>query len=164
MAQVLTSINPDRFTKIEELLNQVTFPVVSAKNRRGFPKHRAFVLLLVKHRCLRHVMTARLNSKYPELVEELLKLGEEICPFNFTSVYINKNVTSPPHKDTGNVGDSLIISLGQYIGSNLIIENIKYDARYTPIIFDGAKLEHWNTDDLIGTKYSLIFYKINNCT
>lgn len=162
MAQVLTSIYPDRFTKIEELLDKVTFPVISAQNRRGFSKHRAFVLGLVKHRCLRHVMTARLNEKYSELLDELLKLGEEICPFNFTSIYINKNVTSPRHKDTGNVGDSLIISLGQYTGSNLIIENIKYDARYTPIIFDGGKLEHWNTDDLVGTKYSLIFYSIYN--
>lgn len=162
MAQVLTSIHPDRFTQIEKLLDKVTFPVVSAKNRRGFPKHKAFVLGLVKHRCLRHVMEARLNQKYPELLEELFKLGEEICPFKYTSIYINKNVTSPPHKDTGNVEDSLIISLGQYTGSNLMIENIMYDAKYTPIIFDGGKLEHWNTDDLQGTKYSLIFYRIYN--
>ena len=162
MVQVLTSIHPDRFTKIEELLNKVTFPVVSAKNRRGFPKHKAFLVGLTKHRCLRHVMTARLNDIYPELLEELFKLGDEICPFNFTSVYVNKNVTSPPHKDTGNVGNSLIVSLGQYTGSNLIIENIKYNAKYTPIIFDGGTLEHWNTDDLNGTKYSLIFYSIYN--
>lgn len=162
MAQVLTSIHPDKFTKIEELLDKVTFPVVSAKNRRGFPKHRAFVMGLVKHRCYKYVMNARLNNKYPELLCELLKLGDEICPFKFTSIYINKNVISPPHKDTGNVGNSLIISIGNYTGCNLMIENIEYNAKYTPIIFDGGKFEHWNTNNLQGTKYSLIFYSIYN--
>jgi hypothetical protein len=162
MTQVLQSIHPDKFTKIEAILNSITFPVISSQNRRGFPKHRAMVLGLTKHRCLRYVMTARLNEQFPELVEELFKLGDEICPFNFTSVYVNKNVISPPHKDTSNVGNSLIVSLGQYTGCNLIIENIKYDAKYTPIIFDGSKYEHWNTDDLQGTKYSLIFYRVKN--
>jgi hypothetical protein len=162
MAQILESINKERFIKIEQLLDKVTFPVVSAKNRRNFPKHRAFVIGLVKHRCHRYVMNARLNNKYPELLEELLKLGDEICPFNFTSIYINKNVISPPHKDTGNIGNSLIISVGNYFGCNLVIENVEYDAHYTPIIFDGSKYEHWNTHNLAGTKYSLIFYNIKN--
>ena len=42
------------------------------------------------------------------------------------------------------------------------IENKVYDAYYTPIIFDGYKLEHFNTDDLVGNKYSLVFFKIKN--
>lgn len=162
MTQILPSIPPDRLKKIEELLNNITFPVIPSKNRRHFQKHRAFVIGLVKHRFKKYVMTARLNDKYPELLEELFRLGDEICPFNFTSVYINKNVISPKHKDTGNVGESLIISLGDYTGCNLIIENVEYNARYTPIIFDGSQYEHWNTSDLEGTKYSLIFYRVYN--
>jgi len=162
MIQVLQTIHQDRFTKIEELLNKVIFPIHSENNRTGFAKHRSFVLGLTKHRCYRYVMTARLNEKHSELLEELFKLGEEIVPFIFTSVYINKNVVSPKHKDSNNIGESLIVSLGNYTGCNLVINNIIYDAKYTPIIFNGAELEHYNLDNLVGTKYSLIFYSVRN--
>lgn len=82
------------------------------------------------------------------------------CPFKFTSIHVNKNVTCPKHKDSKNIGSSMLLSFGNYTGSKIIIENIVYDAYYNPIIFDGSKLEHWNTDDLQGTKYSLVFFKI----
>jgi hypothetical protein len=39
-----------------------------------------------------------------------------------------------------------------------MIEGKMYDAKNTPIIFNGSQLEHWNTDDLEGLKYSLVFY------
>jgi hypothetical protein len=162
MIEVLQTIHQDRFSKIEELLNNITFPVHSVNNRAGFPKHRSFVIGLTKHRCHRYVMPARLNDIYPELLDELFKLGDEICPFNFTSVYVNKNVVSPKHKDSNNIGESLIVSLGNYTGCNLVIDNKIYDAKYTPIIFNGAELEHYNINNLVGTKYSLIFYTVLN--
>ena len=143
-------------------MNSIKFPVIPANNRRGFQKHKAFVLGLVKDRCYKHIMTARLNDIYPELLKELFKLGDEICPFKFTSIYINKNVVSPKHKDSNNVGDSLIISIGDYSGCNLVINNVEYNPHYQPILFDGSKFEHFNTDDLVGTKYSLIFYRVYN--
>jgi DNA (cytosine-5)-methyltransferase 1 len=37
---------------------------------------------------------------------------------------------------------------------------VEYDTDCRPVIFNGAELEHWNTKDLQGTKYSLVFY---NC-
>jgi len=162
MIKVFDSINAERFTKIEELLDKITFPVHSVNNRSGFPKHRSFVIGLTKHRCYKYVMPARLNDIYPELLDELFKLGDEICPFNFTSVYVNKNVVSPKHKDINNIGESLIVSVGNYTGCNLVIDNKIYDARYRPIIFNGSELEHYNTANLIGTKYSLIFYSVSN--
>jgi len=55
---------------------------------------------------------------------------------------------------------SCIVSIGDYTGCNLVIENKKYDAKYNPIVFNGSLIEHWNTDDLVGDKYSLIYYNI----
>ena len=37
---------------------------------------------------------------------------------------------------------------------------IKYDAKYSPIIFDGSKYTHWNDEIISGNKYSLIFFNI----
>ena len=162
MISILNPINKDRFLKIENILNTITFPIISKNNRRGFSKHKAFVLGLVKHRCYKYVDTAKLNEKYPVLLEELFILGDEICPFNFTSIYINKNVVCPKHTDTNNIGDSLIISIGEYTGCNLVINNIEYNPHYQPIMFNGSIYEHYNIDNLIGTKYSLIFYNIRN--
>jgi hypothetical protein len=44
------------------------------------------------------------------------------------------------------------------IWGGVFIEGVPFDARYQPILFDGSMLEHWNSDDLVGNKYSLIFF------
>jgi hypothetical protein len=51
-----------------------------------------------------------------------------------------------------------LLSFGDYTGANIVIDGILHDAKYNPIVFNGAELEHWNTDDLVGNKYSLVFY------
>ena len=43
-----------------------------------------------------------------------------------------------------------------------MIEEKKYDTHYQPLIFNGSEMEHYNTDDLVGDKYSLVFYYIKN--
>jgi hypothetical protein len=40
----------------------------------------------------------------------------------------------------------------------LIIEGETHDAFCNPVTFDGSRLVHWNTADLAGNKYSLVFY------
>lgn len=162
MIQVLPLIDKKEFSKLEELLSKITIPINSKNNRKGFPKYRSIVFGLTKYRCDRFISCAKSNEAYPELFEELFRIGDKFIHIPFTSVYIIQNCICPPHKDTGNNCESCIISLGDYIGANLVIENKVYDAYYTPIIFDGYKLEHFNTNDLIGNKYSLVFFKIKN--
>jgi hypothetical protein len=29
-----------------------------------------------------------------------------------------------------------------------------------PLLFNGALYEHWNTDDLVGNKYSMVFFPV----
>ena len=56
----------------------------------------------------------------------------------------------------------MLLSFGDYSGCNIVVNNKIYDANCNPIIFNGSNLEHYNTDDLIGTKYSLVYFS-NSC-
>jgi antibiotic biosynthesis monooxygenase (ABM) superfamily enzyme len=66
--------------------------------------------------------------------------------------------------DGNNNGESTLVSFGGYVGCNIVIEHdgdaVKYDAYCRPITFDGNLLKHWNTPDLVGDKYSLVFFRL----
>jgi hypothetical protein len=162
MIQILPTIDRQEFVLLERLLNKQKIPTQQAGNRFGFPKFRAMTFGLTRYRCDRFISCAKANENYPELFQELFRIGEKYCPISFTSVYINNNIVCPKHLDKGNNGLSCIISLGDYTGCNLVIEDKIYDAKYTPIVFDGTKLEHWNENTLVGDKYSLVFFNVRN--
>jgi hypothetical protein len=156
---VLPNVSFDKFNVLYELLEKIRIPLKSStNNRRGFPKHRATIFGITKGRFNGIVGLSDFTIKYPEIYAELLHIGKIICPFEFNSIYINKNVICPKHKDEKNIGDSLLISFGDYTGANIVINDIVYDANCTPIVFNGSQLEHYNTDNLVGTKYSLIYF------
>lgn len=96
---------------------------------------------------------------------DLWKLIKSIpVPLPYDCVQVNQNAQAGPHKDRNNVGLSFIISIGDYIGGDLIIQSP--DGTETAhallgtngLIFDGSNT-HWNSPHT-GTKYSLIFYTI----
>lgn len=135
--------------------------------RKNFREHRSIVFgyiqnrpSLIKKFKKEKYDLSRHTKKKMHVWEELKKIGDLICPFEYSTCYINNNTVSGRHFDTNNVGLSCIVSIGDYEGCNLVIEEKEYNAKYRPLIFDGSKLEHWNTDDLEGNKYSLIFYNI----
>jgi hypothetical protein len=81
-------------------------------------------------------------------------------PFKWSSVLVNNNVVCGKHLDASNIGESVLLSIGDYEGCNIVVNGKKYDAKYQPLIFNGSKLEHYTTDDLVGNKYSMVFYNI----
>ena len=103
----------------------------------------------------------RPSIQYPELFDALVEYGEKYCNFDFTNIHVNRNVVCPKHKDKGNIGISMIVSFGNYKGCNLMVEGEHLETRENPVYFNGKEKEHWNTDDLEGTRYSLVFYKID---
>jgi len=140
---------------------------INGHYRKNFPQHNAEVFGIIRNReglitakNIKMLDISNSTKRKPFIWEELKKIGDIICPFKYSSCYVNNNTISGKHLDSNNVGLSTIVSIGDYEGCNLTIEGKKYDAKYKPLIFDGSKLEHWNTDDLVGNKYSLIFY---NC-
>lgn len=146
------------FNHLYNLLEERNLRMRIVKNNRvGFPVHRGAVFGIIRERFSGKVCPSLDTRTYPIIWEELKRIGNIICPFKWETVYINKNLVCPPHKDKGNKGLSLLISFGNYTNGFIVIEGKEYNAYHTPTIFDGKTMEHWNTE-FIGTKYSLVFY------
>ena len=82
--------------------------------------------------------------------------------FDFTQVQINKNFMCPPHFDSSNIGQSMMVALGDYTGGDTAIEfelynPVYFDARKEPLKFNGALFKHW-VMPWIGDRYTLVFF------
>jgi hypothetical protein len=148
------------FVYLEEMLNKMKIPRKSStNNRRGFAiGHRAITLGITTGRFNGKTGLSYYSKKYPELFNEVKRIGDIIVPFHWKSCHLNNNVVCPPHRDTGNTALSCIISFGDYTGCDLVIEGETQVTRYTPCIFNGVEKLHWNEGTLIGNKYSLVFF------
>jgi hypothetical protein len=152
------SIDPSELFVLYSMLEEITIPLKNETNgRKNFPNHRATTFGITKGRFNGKKEESWITKKYPEIYEEICRIGN-LFSFEFSSVHLNHNVTCPKHKDENNQGNSLLLSFGEYTGCNIMIENKKYDSNCNAIIFNGSLLEHWNTDDLVGNKYSLVFF------
>jgi len=144
-------------------LEKIVLPKVlenGNSNRYGFPTHRRTTFGYVRERFSGKYNISLYSRKHPNIYKMLMDIGNEICDHPFTSIHIVKNLVCPPHKDKNNVGVSTIVSFGDYTGGRLIIEGEEHDAYEKPIQFNGYEKLHSNTNDLVGTKYSAIFYSI----
>ena len=80
----------------------------------------------------------------------------------WTCVQMNKNFQCQPHKDSVNVGDSILCSFGDYTGGRTFLhpdeeEQRILDSRAKPVMFNGSKITHW-VEPFEGTRYSLVFF------
>lgn len=149
------------YDKLYEMFEEVILKKRNATNNRlDFPQYRGAVFGMVRPRFhyKGYNELSKDSIKFPHIYEEINRIGKIICPFEWKSVQVNKNLVCPVHKDSKNAGMSLLVSFGDYTGCNIIVEGSTYDAKHRPTIFDGAKYEHWNSDDLHGTKYSLVYF------
>lgn len=172
VVRVLDSVPPETFHVLYEMLSKISIRMsrtIISKNgvsmsttRRGFPDHRNTCFGIVKPRI--RTPGAELKGlsadsrKYPDIHNEIFKIGKLICPFEFSSVHLNHNVVCPPHFDSKNTGESVIVSFGDYTGCYLNVAGTQYDANCQPLSFNGTSLLHYNTPLLSGNKYSLVFY------
>lgn len=156
---LLPPLDFDKVNVLYDLLDSVVIPFKRGlNNRRGFPIHRAVSYGYIRNRYTGIYGLSAASVKNPEIYNELLKLGNSICPFQFNSIHVNHNVVCPPHHDAKNQGKSLLISFGDYEGCNLVINGKEYNTNCTPIMFDGSSLEHYNTPLISGNKYSIVFF------
>jgi len=102
------------------------------------------------------------RQEYPELELIFKEFGLIHFPeFPFLNIQINKNYPVPRHKDKLNVGDSILLGLGDYEGGELIIESPGGDrilpTRYRKIKFNGFHHFHY-PKPWIGERFVLIFF------
>ena len=146
------------YQELYELLEKFSLPKTT--KLRNFPEHRRATFGWVKERLSNKTCISYYSRKKPEVYKKLLEIGHKICKHEFTSIHVVRNLVSCKHKDGNNVGQQTLVSFGNYTGCKLVVEDEIIDAYEKPVTFNGYEKEHWNTDDLVGIKYSLIFYKI----
>jgi len=97
------------------------------------------------------------NKKWPALYALLKQYGETIG-LAWDSIQVNIDCVCGKHRDVGNFGDSYLVSGGNYTGGELVVEDVEYDCRYAPAVFNGSEREHWNKE-MTGSKWSIIFFQ-----
>ena len=106
---------------------------------------------------------SKLSIQHPNLDNLLIDFMKQHNPeFLFNSVYITKNCLSKPHVDSGNVGDSIIVTVGKFTGGGLYViqddlSTTLFDIKKNSLQFNGVRHPHY-TQEFTGTRYSLIFY------
>lgn len=152
----LSENSPD-VKRIEELLGETHIPISYSRNNSGVGM--SMPLGRVYNRIHTHEMNAsRFDAKFPELKRAIFALGRRIVPFRFTTVMVNYNYKTKTHIDKNNIGDSVIVGLGDYKGGDLLVEGKAYNIKYRPLQFNGAELEH-GTAPYTGNRYSLVFFR-----
>lgn len=97
------------------------------------------------------------NTKKPEIWKLLQAYGATV-PVAWTSIQINQNCVCAKHRDKNNVGDSYLVSVGDYTGGELVVEGVPYNTKEAGIVFNGSELEHWNNEITSGNKWSIVFF------
>jgi len=164
----LDRLEPSDFAPLLEMLNKIKIPKITSRaeggtGRRNFSTHHCACVGLVRQRMTAKIEKSAFSKKHPLIHDEIFRLGKMICPFEFTSVHLNKNTVCPRHFDSNNAGVSVIVSFGEYTGGNLVVDGIEYNAWLQPLKFNGSTLLHFNTPLEPGAnKYSLVFYNNTN--
>lgn len=156
-------VDESEFAVLYEMLENITIPLNSKRMGRSktFGVHRSIVFGNIKHRFKGITTLSRYTELYPEIYEEIERIGKLICPFKWSSVQLNHNVVCPPHIDNNNRGISTIVSFGEYEGGHLLLQKddevLDFDTNCNALLFDGNKTKHWNAP-IKGNKYSLVYY------
>jgi hypothetical protein len=115
----------------------------------------------------------RSNQKYPEVYKALLDFGNQVVPkgWDYQTITLNHNAKAKKHKDSKNVGKSVIIGIGDFKGGEIRVwnkdgENPKdLDLHDKPLMFNGGLLFHETQPFSIDRyekgkgRYTMIFYR-----
>ena len=115
---------------------------------------------IVGRRCLSPDLS-RQSWLHPTLHKLLDDFGQKhVKPhINWTSVQVNKNFSCAPHKDIGNLGDSYIVGLGNYVNGELVVEDAPYNINHRGLLFNGSQHLHW-TKDWSGQRITLVYHTL----
>lgn len=169
----LSEEDKDILDEIYENLEEITLPTTfSSKGVKGH--HHAVKIGVTKQKNARQACFGIVNykgkfttSKYLQKYPEIMGLFKEFVDshyagFDFNSVYVNKNVVCKWHIDSKNVGESLLVGVGNYTGgqSALRINNKerKFHIKSQSLLFNGSEIEHRSLP-FKGIRYSLVFFK-----
>jgi hypothetical protein len=104
---------------------------------------------------------SQFNAKFPKLYELLKDLIALYHPdFEYTTIQVNQGFACKKHIDKNNVGPSYSISLGDFEGGELEVDDgeyiYTYESRNRFVKFNGRN-EHWVLP-FEGERYSLVYF------
>lgn len=130
--------------------------------QQGQDQIEAFTLGKVRAYHTKVMVNSSNNKKFPHLLELCKDCVKSFDPdYIFTTIQINRNVLTPPHRDKNNVGLSLALSLGDFKGGG--IEQFNEDGTSTLLdthnhfMFQDGSLLH-RTLPYLGERFALIFF------
>ena len=153
-------IPPEAFQEIQAELERRSLQTNKYRDRAGEGKSQAFGL--VNRRCL-PVDYSRQCWLRPKLYFHLLEFANKYVDIPWTSITVNQNYRSLPHRDKGNLGESFLVAFGSYSGGDLRIHEGDLSGCHsiwcTPIKADFSKILH-SVEPFVGMRYSLVFYTL----
>ena len=145
------------YDEVHTLLKGITIP----KSKRAKISDRAVqsvTLGIVNQPFNKYKGLSKFTERHPELYSALCKLHDAIDPdHKFCSITVNKNVLCKPHKDRRNDGVTMIVGIGDYIGGELVIDDLRVDIKYKPYYFNGSLHTHYNLP-WTGDRWSIMYY------
>ena len=105
------------------------------------------------------------NAKYPDLFRSIVAFANQCVPTGWTyqSITLNYGVKAKLHVDGQNLGDSVIVGIGDYTGGELnVYPNFEatpevFNIHDNPLKFNGSVYPH-ETQSFEGERYTLIFF------
>lgn len=156
MNQVLSSVQRSILQEILQEIRRRSLEYNKYRTLAGEGKSQAFGI--VSKRSMLPDLS-RNNWNRPYLAFLLEKYGKTLENFEYTSITVNENYKSKPHRDKGNCGDTYIIAFGDFTGGELCVEKLEnQDIQSSGFVFNGATELH-STMPWLGDRYSLVFYK-----
>jgi hypothetical protein len=153
----MATVDPVHFERLIELLKKRRIPVYYERKNSGVGRSLPFGII---NRRNYGMGRSKNNRMFPEHYKEMLKIAEILkIDCKWTSIMLNDNYKSLPHRDKNNDGDSCIVGFGDYEGGELNIEGEKYDIKYKPLHMNGSLQTHF-TEEWTGCRYSIIFFRI----
>lgn len=110
------------------------------------------------------ISKASKQKKHNKITELATKFIKEYDPdFKYTSIQFSKCMRTPIHRDRNNVGESVIVGLGNYKGGTLDIYDgdimSSIDVHHKPYKFNGSTTYH-KTGEFEGMRYTITFFNI----
>jgi len=171
---ILADIDTDDITKLLEILKTIIIPVNTYNpkpNRnmgrsKSFGTHRGMVLGHIKKRGAKPndpLQLSRCSQKYPILYNKLVEISQKYFPdLKYSAIQVNQNVVCPRHTDPKNTGVSVMVTIGDYEGCNLVViddnKETEYNTKNKIFLFDGSAYPHYNTHLISGIKYSFVYF------
>lgn len=153
-------IPEEAFTELKtELMRR---PLERNKYRTTAGEGRSQAFGLVNRRCLT-ADYSRQCWKRPYLYKLLLEIADKYITIPYTSITVNQNYKAGPHRDRNNMGESVLVSFGDFTGGQLRIHEGPleglHDIRHKPLQTDFSVVTH-SVEPWEGNRFSLVFYTV----